>query len=111
MIQTPLDKVLALRPANVASRLGPDCRIPVLNPRDLLSALGADVGLACIPAYVPSAIDGILRAAREEDWNDPGCPRVHAKSPQGTSASTTNGPPTAFWHIRQWHSPIRLGSA
>ncbi len=67
MTMTPLDKVLALRPANAVSRLGPDCRIPVLNPRDLLSAIGNDVGLACIPAFTPSAIDGILRASREED--------------------------------------------
>lgn len=67
MTSTPLDKVLALRPANAATRLGPDCRIPVLNPRDLLTALGGEVGLACIPAYTPSAIDGILRASRETD--------------------------------------------
>jgi hypothetical protein len=25
------------------------------------------------------------------------------------SASETNGPATAFWHMRQWHKPILTG--
>jgi hypothetical protein len=66
--QTPLDKVLALRPTNVVTRLGHDSRLPLLNLRDLLAALeGGQAGLACFPAYALASVGGLLRASRDED--------------------------------------------
>ena len=31
-----------------------------------------------------------------------GVPRVQAKALRFTGAPVANGPPTAFWHMRQW---------
>lgn len=31
-------------------------------------------------------------------------PRVHTTSAFGSLASAANGPPTAFWHMRQWQT-------
>lgn len=68
MQRTPLDKVLSLRPTNVAMRLGQESRLPVLNPRDLLAAIeGEAQALLCIPCYVPSLGAGALKAARDQD--------------------------------------------
>lgn len=66
--QTPLDKVLALRPTNVVTRFGHGSRLPVLNPRDLVAAMeGTPAALACFPAYAHGSVGAILRASRDED--------------------------------------------
>jgi hypothetical protein len=63
-----LDKVLALRPANVATRLGAGSRVPFLNPRDLVRALGELSGaLLTVPVGATFALPGLLRAARDAD--------------------------------------------
>jgi hypothetical protein len=63
-----LDRVLALRPANAATRVGAGSRVPFLNPRDLVRALGETSGaLLTVPVSAPFALAGLLRAARDED--------------------------------------------
>ncbi len=51
------------------------------------------------------------RAASEELRKVAGVPRVQAKSASCTGASGANGPPTAFWHIRQWQMCVPCGAA
>jgi hypothetical protein len=64
---TALDQVLSLRPANVIHRLGSASRLPVLNPADLLRAMGEGAALATLPSVATSTVAGLLRAAREEN--------------------------------------------
>jgi hypothetical protein len=40
----------------------------------------------------------------EELLNRTGAPPVQVRSASFTVISAANGPPTAFWHIRQWHT-------
>jgi len=47
------------------------------------------------------------RWATEELRNSAGAPRVQTKSARPISAQAKNGPPTAFWHMRQWQMPAR----
>src|SRR5208337_4496791 len=44
------------------------------------------------------------RSATEELRNEAGSPRVQAKRAAGTFDRAANGPPTAFWHMRQWQT-------
>lgn len=63
-----LEKVLTLRPGNAAARLGHASRLPLLNPRDLVTALGdRPSALLCVALSVPEQAGGILRAARDRD--------------------------------------------
>ncbi len=63
-----LQKVLALRPTNAASKLGSASELPLLNPRDLLKAQAQKPGaLLCVDVPAPSILPGVLRAARDED--------------------------------------------
>lgn len=63
-----LDKVLTLRPTSVVARLGSRSRLPVLNPRELLTALeGVPAALPCVPVPVRPMLPGLLAAARGED--------------------------------------------
>ncbi|MBZ4421468.1 hypothetical protein [Myxococcus sp. RHSTA-1-4] len=63
-----LDKVLTLRPGNTVARVGAGSRIPILDPKELLRALGrAPVALPCLPVQAKAALPGLLRAARAED--------------------------------------------
>jgi len=41
------------------------------------------------------------RVAMLDERNEDGLPRVHATCSGLNIASAMNGPPTAFWHIRQ----------
>src|SRR5205823_9120406 len=49
------------------------------------------------------------RCASDELAKLAGVPRAQAKSLRCTGADAANGPPTAFWHIRQWHRCTRSG--
>jgi hypothetical protein len=51
------------------------------------------------------------RSAADELANSDGLPRVQAMSGSFTAAHAKNGPPTAFWHMRQWQIPVRSGTA
>jgi hypothetical protein len=51
------------------------------------------------------------RHAAEELWNMAGWPRVHAKSCSLSGTKAANGPPTAFWHMRQWQRCAPSGAA
>jgi hypothetical protein len=63
-----LDKVLTLRPGNVVARVGPGSRVPLLDPRELLRALGGHpLALPCFPVLTKAALPALLRAARAED--------------------------------------------
>jgi hypothetical protein len=63
-----LDKVLTLRPTSVVARLGPTSRLPVLNPRELMTALeGVPAALPCLPVPARPMLPGLLAAARGED--------------------------------------------
>ena len=63
-----LEKVLALRPANAAARLGSESVLPLLNPRDLLrAAADQPSALLCVPVPAPVVIPAMLRAARDRD--------------------------------------------
>lgn len=63
-----LDKVLGLRPTNAVARLGAHCRLPLLNPRDLLRALdGRPTALPTLPLASRLALPALLRAARALD--------------------------------------------
>jgi hypothetical protein len=63
-----LDKVLTLRPTNAVARMGPDSKLPLLNPRELLRALeGLPAALPCLPVLAKAALPGLLPAARAED--------------------------------------------
>jgi hypothetical protein len=44
------------------------------------------------------------RRATAELWNHENSPRVTVKSVFITGQMTANGPPTAFWHMRQWQT-------
>jgi hypothetical protein len=50
------------------------------------------------------------RSAAEELRNLVGSPRVQAKFSIRTFAHAVKGPPTDFWHMRQWQMPARSGS-
>lgn len=63
-----LDKVLTLRPTSVVARLGTASRLPVLNPRDLVTALEKlPAALPCLPVPCRPMLPGLLAAARGED--------------------------------------------
>ncbi len=63
-----LERALRLRPANVIARVGPPSALPLLNPRDIVQALGSRKGvLLCVPVVAPELIPGVLRAARLAD--------------------------------------------
>ena len=42
------------------------------------------------------------RSAADELWKLAGSPRVQTKQDDVTLQKAANGPPTAFWHMRQW---------
>lgn len=64
----PLEKLLALRPTNAASRLGPSSLLPLLNVRELLRANEGQPGaLACVQIAAAPVLPAVLRAARDED--------------------------------------------
>jgi len=44
------------------------------------------------------------RIPEAELRNAAGRPRVHTTSAFGSLASAAKGPPTAFWHMRQWQT-------
>jgi hypothetical protein len=63
-----LDRVLALRPSNGVTRLGTQSRVPLLNPADLVRALGPATGaLLSVPVSARFALPGLLRASRDCD--------------------------------------------
>lgn len=67
-MSTPSDKLLALRPTNVVTRLGAQSTLPLLNPRDLLAPFeGERQALLCVPAYGRTTAMGALKAARDLD--------------------------------------------
>src|SRR5262249_42866177 len=61
-----LDRVLKLRPGNAVSRLK-SSRFPVLNPTDLVSALGGKAPLLLVTTTEPPIIAAWMRASRHLD--------------------------------------------
>ncbi|GGF39871.1 hypothetical protein GCM10011321_33340 [Youhaiella tibetensis] len=51
------------------------------------------------------------RRARSELRNQENAPRVTRNELLSTGQITANGPPTAFWHIRQWQTWTFSGGA
>ncbi len=51
------------------------------------------------------------RRATSELWNHAISPRVRRNEALETGQMTANGPPTAFWHMRQWHTWTFSGGA
>jgi hypothetical protein len=61
-----LEKVLSLRPTTAALRLGPQSRVALLDPTDLLREIGPQEGaFLTIPVTRPGACAGLVRAARD----------------------------------------------
>src|SRR5947209_20059847 len=64
----PLEKVLSLRPTNAVHRFGQGSKLPLLNPRDLVRAIGEnEAAVLCAPIISLGSIGALMRAARDDD--------------------------------------------
>src|SRR5213593_3575510 len=68
----------------------------------------APVMISILGAPMRRKLKGVPQAAQksriaiDEERNAAGFSSVQAKCSLGISAKDANGPPLAFWHIRQW---------